>query len=105
MMMFMSCYLLCVYLLGNVIFSDVHTAMRALQGMGKPIEQTTSTTEQPQQTPTEQQTSTEQQQTSTEQQQTPTEQQQTTPEEQLIYGWRKGKSIKGFPILMRYVHK
>lgn len=101
----------------NVIFLDMQTATRALQGLSKPLDEfnlqltagaglisiepnkpTNSEASEPQTTTSE---TNETSETAAKPDQTTTPV-QATPEQIILYGWRKGKSVKGVPILMRY---
>jgi len=119
---------------GNVIFLDVHTAMRALQGMSKPLDEfnlqitkdsglitanpeqlqppaqlsppdqladPSSTTSNPLDQPA-QSTDTTNTTNETNKTASSTTSVVATPEQITLYGWRKGKSVKGVPLLMRY---
>eukprot|EP00026_Physarum_polycephalum_P005145 Phypoly_transcript_05174.p1 GENE.Phypoly_transcript_05174~~Phypoly_transcript_05174.p1 ORF type:complete len:468 (+),score=90.56 Phypoly_transcript_05174:91-1494(+) len=105
----------------NIIFLDVHTAMRALQGMSKPLDEfnlqitkdSLITTDPPKPTdpttnPPEKENSSTSETTNTNETndnnpaQPATTAVQATPEQIALYGWRKGKSVKGVPMLMRY---
>lgn len=104
----------------NIIFRDVHTTMRALQGLSKPVDEfnlqmstsgaitTTPSSSVPATATTETSTTSTSEPAETTNESSATSPSpnvtnvQATPEQITLYGWRKGISVKGVPILLRY---